>query len=155
MTGASPLISSAGRAAGRVAACMAVLGLLLGAGGQALAGTIVRAACPCGYDSGSMFLFGGRANFKTYCAFPVYCQECPGLEVVNLYAGEPACPGCREARALPYDDPSLVGVPGGNVIASWNTVKRLGRALNLTDGAYLCPKCGKFSLRFAPVGLWD
>jgi len=137
-----------------LAAALALAGLAL-APAPALAGVMVRATCPCGYDSGNLFIFGGRANFKTYCAFPVLCQGCAKLALADLYAGPPACSACPDPVALAYDDPRLSGRRGEKVIASWNTAARLGRALQLTDGTYLCPACRDFSLTFAMVGYWD
>ncbi|MEW5912952.1 MAG: hypothetical protein AB1814_10380 [Thermodesulfobacteriota bacterium] len=134
---------------------LAALTMLLSAAAAAQAGSLIKAACPCGFHTEALFIFGGRANFKTYCGFPVYCPDCASLAVANLYAKEVICPGCPGSAAVPYDHPSLVGRPGDKVVASWNTMARLGRALKLTDGEYLCPVCKKFTLRFTHVGFWD
>lgn len=134
---------------------LAGLLMTLAAVAPAQAGSLIKAACPCGFHTEAMFIFGGRANFKTYCAFPVYCPDCSILAVADLYAKEVICPGCPGSAAVPYDHPSLVGRPGDKVVASWNTMARLGRALKLTDGEYLCPACQKFTLRFKHVGFWD
>ncbi|MCB2189302.1 MAG: hypothetical protein KQJ78_23030 [Deltaproteobacteria bacterium] len=129
--------------------------LLLTAAEMARAGSMVEATCAnCGYHQG-MGLFGGKADFETHCDFPVYCVDCKQLEVVNLYAERTVCQACPNSRAVPYDDPSLLGKKGAKVITSWNTQKRLGRSLVLTDGDYLCPNCGKFTLHFQQVGLYD
>ena len=118
------------------------------------AGTIVTAGCAgCGFDSGRLFLFGGRANFKTVCQFPAYCPEKRSLVSINLLAdnseGE-ICPG-----RIPYTDPKLMQHPGTETIASWNLSEPGKMSVWLTDGDYLCPRCGQFLLHFYPAGYWD
>ena len=142
-----------GRAILTLAIALGLLPMLVQAG-PAQAGNMVSASCPCGYKAENLLLFGGRANFQTFCAFPVHCQGCPDLTVLNLYADKLTCPKCPGSKAVPYDDPSLIG-RRGKVITGWNTTERLGRALELTDGEYLCPACGKFSLKFQVTGFWD
>lgn len=121
----------------------------------AAAGTMVEARCECGYKSGNLLLFGGKANFQRVCLFPAYCPGVKKVLLVNMFDEKPRNPDCASGQLTPYDQPTLVGVKGKGVIASWNTHKRLGRDLKLTDGTYLCPVCGQKTLRFYPVGMWD
>lgn len=119
------------------------------------AGTMVEARCECGYQSGAMLLFGGRANFTTVCMFPAYCAGVKQVFTVNMYQNPPANPLCHGAAPMPYDHPSLIGEVGKGIVASWNTERKLGRTLVLTNGAYLCPACGQKRMRFFPAGMWD
>ena len=53
------------------------------------AGTLVSAACPCGYSRPSLPLFGGFANFKTVCLFPGLCQATGQLVLFNVLVDWP------------------------------------------------------------------
>lgn len=44
--------------------------------------------------------------------------------------------------------------PSKNIF-DWNTKKRLGRDLSLTNEKYICPKCKNFTMSFNLVGRWD
>jgi hypothetical protein len=132
-----------------------ILALVVG-WNSARAGSIVTAKCDiCGYDSGGLFLFGGRANFKTVCKFPAYCANKKALVLVNLMAEKlesPACPG--QAPVL-YTDRQMVQNPGTKTIASWNLPEPKNEQIKLIDGDYLCPRCGQFQLHFRQSGKWD
>jgi hypothetical protein len=132
---------------------MGVLAILLGIWGPAQAGTIVSAKCDaCGYECAQMFLFGGKANFKTVCRFPAYCPEKKSLILINLMSekGEGDCPGY-----IVYTDPKLMQNPGSKTMASWNLPETKKTSVRLTDGDYLCPRCGQFRFHFRSVGYWD
>jgi RNA polymerase subunit RPABC4/transcription elongation factor Spt4 len=115
-------------------------------------GGIVKAFCACGYKK-ELYLGGGMKNFTTYCNFPIFCRKCKLLLEVNLLKKDVVCPICQHFDYLAYDDPSLIKQKG-NEIFSWN-YEKIGRKLVLTDGKYLCPSCGQFSLSFVNVGNWD
>jgi hypothetical protein len=139
------------KALGLVLGLLAMILLAQAAG----AGTVVEGRCAsCGYSTGGLPLFGGRADFQHNCRFPVLCQDCGKLELVNLLAPRPACRQCPASPLIPYDDPRLQGTPGRHEVASWR-VEKLGRPLKLTDGGYYCPACGKFELRFKLTALYD
>jgi len=73
---------------------------------SAWAGSIVTAKCDvCGYDSGRLFLFGGRANYKTVCKFPAYYAGKKGLILVNLMADTLDSRNCPSQPPLYYTDP--------------------------------------------------
>lgn len=123
--------------------------------GAAQAGMVVQGRCAaCGFDTGALSLFGGRANFQSVCRFPVLCLDCGRLETVNLLDQGAACRQCPASPLIPYDDPRLRGAPGDQEVASWN-VDKLGRALILTNGGYYCPACRGFELRFRATARWD
>jgi hypothetical protein len=123
---------------------------------SAWAGSIVMAKCDlCGYDSGRLFLFGGRANFKTVCKFPAYCANKKGLVLVNLMVDKLESPNCPGQTPVPYTDPQMIKNPGTKTIASWNLPEPKNKQVELTDGDYFCPNCGKFHLHFRPSGHWD
>lgn len=121
----------------------------------AQAGMVVKGHCAaCGYDTGGLSLFGGRANFQSVCMFPVLCSDCGKLETVNLLDARAACRQCPKSPMIAYDDPRLRGAAGSREVASWN-LDKLGRSLVLTDGAYYCPACRGYELRFTRTAMWD
>jgi hypothetical protein len=122
----------------------------------AQAGSIVTAKCDsCGYDSGHLFLFGGRVNFKTVCEFPAYCADKKALVLVNLMAEKLESQACPGQVLVPYTDPQMIPKPGTGTIASWNLPEPKNRQIKLTDGDYFCPRCGQFDLHFRQAGKWD
>jgi hypothetical protein len=130
-----------------------VLVLFMSTWGLVQAGTIVSAKCDaCGYENGRIFLFGGKANLKTVCRFPAYCPEKKSLILINLMSekAEEECPGY-----ISYTDPKLIQNPGSKTIASWNLPEPKNISVRLTDGDYLCPRCGQFRFHFKPIGYWD
>jgi hypothetical protein len=136
----------------------AILGgvlLALAAAAPAFAGTIIKAQCPCGYHLEFM-AGGGMSNFKTLCAAPAYCEACKKLEILNYLDDDPKCAACA-GKPVFYNDPSLQeklppGTKTGTVF-SWNTDKK--GSFVLPDVKYLCPQCGKMTLRFVQNGFWD
>ena len=120
------------------------------------AGSIVTAKCEsCGYDSGGLFLFGGKANFKTVCRFPAYCANKKSLVLVNLMDEKLESQACPDQIPVPYTDPQMFQNPGTKTIASWNLPEPKNKQVKLTDGDYFCPNCEKFNLHFRHSGLWD
>jgi hypothetical protein len=77
------------------------------------------------------------------------------LVEVNLLAKPPICPLCESTDVLAYDQPELVGIKGEKDVVEWAMEDELGRDLKLTNGLYLCPGCGNFSLRFRVKARWD
>ncbi len=111
-------------------------------------GSIISAKCNCGFEK-EMFLGGGMQNFTTYCNFPVYCEECRILFESNLFDKEIFCPKCKGTKTIPYDKKCL---QRGTPIFEWNIGDK---TLTLTDGNYLCPKCGSFTMGFVDIGCFD
>jgi hypothetical protein len=132
-----------------------ILVLLVGCN-SSLAGSIIVANCEaCGYDSGNLFLFGGKSNFKTVCQFPGYCPEKKSLVLINLMADRQETPACSGGEPTPYTDPKLIQNPGTRTIASWNLPEPWKKQVILTDGNYFCPNCKTFHLHFRHTGFWD
>jgi hypothetical protein len=122
----------------------------------AVAGTILKASCPCGFHQEDIMAGGGMANFKTFCAAPAYCAACKTMEILNWLEASPRCITCQ-AKPVFYNDPSLqekldAGAKPRTVF-SWNTSKK--GSFVLPDVNYLCPRCGKVTLRFTVTGMWD
>ncbi len=118
-------------------------------------GSQVIAACKCGANA-IILIGGGMFNFMETCYFPCMCKGCHEVVQANLLAKEARCPQCRARNPIPYDDPRLLGEPGSYHVAEWRMTDKLDRDLVLTDGKYMCPKCGKMSLGFRDSGLcWD
>lgn len=120
-------------------------------------GSSVNAKCSCGFQATDLLIGGGMSNFRTFCSFPIFCNDCQELQVANLLAEPLECPACHSQSVTAYDDAALKQSDGGNkVVTSWNVSDRLGRILQLTDDKYLCPSCKQFTLKFEEGGLmWD
>lgn len=117
-------------------------------------GVSAIARCSCGYVTPPLMIGGGMASYRHLCAFPAFCSGGDHLVMVNMFERPLRCPDGHRSEPVPYDSPPLVAERGTTVVASW----RLGpdRALELTDGRYLCPACHRESLSFADGGiLWD
>ncbi len=116
-------------------------------------GSVIKARCDCGFER-EMLLGGGMRNSTTHCNFPLYCKECRAFLEGNLLKKGLVCPKCKSADVVPYDDANLCSRKG-DLVFNWNLEDQVGRHLVLTDGDYVCPKCGKFTLSFMDVGRWD
>lgn len=113
-------------------------------------GHTVTATCACGFASDHLMIGGGRMNFQTNRSYPARCTTCRDIVTVNLLEEALACPQCDGTEVAPYNRPELLKTPGREV-SNWNMGRALGN-LTLTDGKYLCPKCGKFELSFGRGG---
>ena len=111
-------------------------------------GSIIKSCCSCGYEK-SMFLGGGMADFTKNCNFPIYCEDCRILFEDNLLGNQLQCPKCKGTKATPYDKKCS---RKGNPVFEWNI---RGKSLVLTDGNYVCPKCGNHALTFIDESCWD
>ena len=70
---------------------------------------------------------------------------------MNLLGDDQSSKDCPSGTPIPYTDARLAGKAGANIVASWNLHAGPGNPAVLTDGSYLCPRCGAFGLRFAFV----
>jgi DNA-directed RNA polymerase subunit RPC12/RpoP len=119
-------------------------------------GMVVIATCECGVSE-TIPVGGGINNFRKLCLFPCLCEQCHKVVPANLLDKKKMeCPNCNAPNPIPYDDPRLSGSAGGEMVFAYDLLKRIGRDPELTDGNYLCPKCGKMSLHFSKDELlWD
>lgn len=123
------------------------------AAGLAHAGSIVTAACPCGYEK-RMALFGGRSNFQTHCWLPALCSVSGDMIMVNVLDPDTPPKECPQGGFTLYTDPSLRQGDGSGIVTSWNLQSR-GLSFSLPDATYLCPQCREYRLRFRLTGMWD
>ena len=97
------------------------------------------------------------ASFKTLCAAPAYCAGNRALVVLNYLEADPKCGPDPKVRPVFYNDPALQEKsPAGREpmsVFSWNTETK--GTFELPDVGYLCPRCGKKTLRFSVAGYWD
>ena len=69
----------------------------------------------------------------------------------NLFKKVLRCPKCGDKNALPYDNEELCQKKGQPVF-EWSRPDQTERLLRLTDGNYLCPGCGRYTMSFQDVG---
>jgi hypothetical protein len=116
-------------------------------------GSLVQAKCSCGFDSGMLYLGGGKRNFRTFFGVPAMCSICNEFKVVNYLAISSNCGKCEEKMNI-YDNPLLsrnqknTGTP----VFEWHHNTNI---FLLFDADYKCPSCGQFRLAFIDIGLWD
>ncbi|HPF72470.1 MAG TPA: hypothetical protein PLX09_02590 [Xanthomonadaceae bacterium] len=78
--------------------------------------------------------------------FPCRCTKCEEMINGDLKQGA-KCPTCG-GETTPYDDPSLIATVGENTESqAWDLI--------LTDGNYVCPKCGAPNFTFGVVATLD
>ena len=135
-------------------AVLIVVAFLAGYPRPLAAGTLVSAACSCGYSRPSLPLFGGFANFKTVCLFPGLCQATGQLVLFNVLDPMARPRDCPHGDITSYADPALAPQGPGETVASWNIAQK-NMTLTLTDGGYYCPQCKRKTLHFTHSGMWD
>jgi predicted RNA-binding Zn-ribbon protein involved in translation (DUF1610 family) len=123
-------------------------------------GSIIKAVCECGFSSPHIYAGGGFLDFRTSCKVPAICYKCDDIVVVNYLRASVNCPKCGE-EVIFYNDPSLrkesTGAEGEtelDAVFSWR-MPHTGKSFCLPATQYLCPKCGKMTLKFYQVGNWD
>lgn len=77
---------------------------------------------------------------------PAFCSTCNDVVMVNYLNERPSCPRCRHKVTF-YDDPSLCSKKRVGKI-QWSDFK-------LPESGCLCPKCGKKTLSFTVIGMFD
>ena len=110
-------------------------------------GSQVFAICKCGINS--EIRTGRGFDNKGFIYFPGYCITCKDVVQINLEDDKKVCPKCESENTLPYNDSSLEGTKGTEIIAQCYFDE-------ITNGAYKCPKCENMTLHFklGPI-LWD
>lgn len=117
-------------------------------------GSIVEGSCPCGYESGSLFLGSGLDRADSVLRLPAICGHCRGIVAVDLNSAARECPACggTDLKALGR----LHSHRGGlrRLAMKPPDIVAIGR-WTLPDVAYRCPECGEQTLRFVMAGAWD
>jgi DNA-directed RNA polymerase subunit M/transcription elongation factor TFIIS len=118
-------------------------------------GNIARAKCSnCRFDSGHLCLEGsGLYDYVTTDFEPAFCLNCKKLLVTDFLKKTAKCPKCKKDVVF-YNDSSL------KKTTSKTKKKKATKAythemFNLYNSSFLCPECGKMTLEFTWVGLWD
>ena len=121
-------------------------------------GNIIKAVCECGFESGDIFAGGGFLNFQTIFSAPTICLNCNRFLVKNYMKKYSKCPICRKKVTF-YNDPSVQIQINESYKKSYDVfscyVSDEKGEFRLPDTRYLCPKCGKMTLKFVSFGCWD
>jgi predicted RNA-binding Zn-ribbon protein involved in translation (DUF1610 family) len=114
-------------------------------------GSIIKASCECGFESEDLFIGFGFADVSMdrYLA-PAICLNCHKILIKNYKKKYTKCPSCRK-KVVFYNNTKLRA--GLNNSSQSDNEK--DEEFDLTFTTYLCPRCGKMTMRFFDVGCWD
>lgn len=116
-------------------------------------GTILQAACTCGYKSEELYEGFGMFDLDAPTRAPALCRGCKS--VVNAAKVAPlTCPECSS------NDIALLAPPAPiTPAAEESSDQRMERAREDADrkqrSRYPCPRCGTTALKLEEVGMWD
>jgi hypothetical protein len=96
-------------------------------------GVVVKAHCPCGYESGE--LFTGPGFRSDSCTELARCEHCWEIVLVPCDSVRPHCPNC-----------------GHKVQANSMNAVRISDSESPT---FICPRCGNPTMELDLVGMWD
>jgi hypothetical protein len=97
-------------------------------------GEMLQLSCPCGYESGDLFLGSGMIESPERVA--AHCRHCRSIVAV-MTGRRLQCPKCRRKPEV------LEPAPTG------------GSSDCTIPAMYGCPRCAKATLRVSAVGMWD
>jgi len=116
-------------------------------------GSSVIARCSCGYDTEVQTGCGFAGPTPDY--FPALCRMCAEVVPADATASPTTCDDCGSKVEL-YDAPELQQKKGRRTVVDGRTLTVPEIRHRLNNGAYLCPTCGRFELRFEIGGMcWD
>ena len=116
-------------------------------------GSSVEAKCACGYATEVVTGCGMQGPVPDY--FPAHCARCAEVVPADITAFPPTCGRCGDDVQF-YDARQLQMKKGRRTVLDERTVTDPAIRHRLNDGAYRCPKCREFGLRFQIGGrLWD
>ena len=116
-------------------------------------GSSVTARCSCGYETEVSTGSGMMRPTPDY--FPARCTRCTAVVSADITSWPATCRTCGEEVEF-YDAAGLQQVKGERTVLDERTLTDPGIRHRLNDGAYLCPQCRAFELRFTFGGrLWD
>ena len=107
----------------------------------------------CGYEGTVSTGCGMDGPKPSY--FPGLCRACKEIVAADVCTEPGSCEDCGGPVEL-YDAPGLQKKRGREIVIEETTFTEPEITHELNDGAYLCPKCGRFELRFETWGrVWD
>jgi phage FluMu protein Com len=130
-------------------------------------GTTYRVFCDCGFKT-TVNEGGSRDGFRSYSAFPFWCDRCGLVEVNTIQKIK--CPHCKSKEILPYGDQSITSENHGTSLAEYTVIWTHDNLYNdaeedeADDDEYqiptgknygLCPRCRTFRLVFRSMIHFD
>lgn len=116
-------------------------------------GSSVEAKCVCGYEAEVPTGCGMAGPVPDH--FPALCRRCAAVVPADATSWPTICSRCGDEVAF-YDTAELQQTKGSRTVIDERTVTDPAIRHRLNDGAYRCPKCGEFGLRFTLGGrMWD
>lgn len=96
-------------------------------------GMMINAHCPCGYESGTLFI--GCGEIPGSCRELASCKHCKKIVSIHSSSARYRCPTCgRKVQLITFDKN---GIYGSNSVM-----------IN-------CPQCQNPTLLLEECGLWD
>lgn len=106
-------------------------------------GTILKAACPCGFVKEDIFYGGGRMNFTTHCEVPAINKKTGKFLTENFFSKDNL-----PEEIVFYNDPRMYKGKLVQYELQWGKV-------HLNPLNNLCPSCSDFTMEFQKVGFFD
>jgi len=120
-------------------------------------GSLLRAACPCGFETEVLPVGSGYRDHTMTLKAPAYCDGCKTIVVSEYQTKTKRCSTCREHLTF-YNDPALQSHhnhdPKTPPVFRWRTDDSATEFV-LSDILYLCPACRKKTMKFTDAGCWD
>jgi len=127
-------------------------------------GTMLIAQCDCGFKSNMINAGGGMSNFNEVLNAPAFCKRCKMFLVKNYLEQDPRCPRCK-GKIHFYNDPALFKgdlTKEVEYVFHWRSpdnfdliFPNIDNFFCLPNTDYMCPRCGKMTMKFIDVGFWD
>ncbi len=115
-------------------------------------GTILRAACSCGYKRDEISFGAGMNDFKVRCTVPALCHECRSVVAIDYFYADQACRQCRSSVVLYPEVRGEKDYEYGSG-ETWRIDAR--SVLFLPNLRNRCPRCDCDELAFTVSGYFD
>lgn len=105
--------------------------------------SVHSATCECGFRA-TVSVGGTRANFRTVCDFPFYCETC-GIVTVNTRNKKIECPTCSSDQIVQYGAaPASIRMQEKYSLPA---IQAFSYQANAKGN--LCPACKNYTLEFS------
>ena len=103
---------------------------------------------------GPVPIIEGSTPAVDYFGYPAVCKSCEVFDALNIQDEDTRCPECGDAVVF-YNDPSM-NLRRENI--PFRVTDRFASEHHdkyLLNHLFKCPDCGKYTMKFEWVGMWD